>query len=204
MLIMLSVLTICRMANAQSAEVQQLLLNVEKLSQLKNILSDMKKGYTVISSGYQAVQNIARGNFSIHEVFLDGLMAVSPEVKKYRRVADIVAAQKDLITEYKRALKRFSGSDLFNPGEMEYLSNVYGSLTRASLDNIDELTMVITASKLRMNDEERLRSIDRIFEDTVGKLGFLRSFNRQASLLLLQRKQAKAELQTTKTLFQGN
>lgn len=30
---------------AQSQEAQQLLLNVEKLSQLKNILADMKKGY---------------------------------------------------------------------------------------------------------------------------------------------------------------
>jgi hypothetical protein len=204
MLMMLSVLCFCGLANAQSTEAQQLLLNVEKLSQLKNILSDMKKGYMVVSNGYNAVQNIAEGNFSIHEVFLDGLMAVSPEIRKYRRVADIVSAQKDLVREYKSALKRFSGSDLFNAGELEYLSNVYGSLTRASLENLDELTMVITSSKLRMNDEERLHMIDRIFEDTLGKLGFLRSFNQQAGLLLLQRKKAKAELETIKTLFRSN
>lgn len=197
----LSVLCFCQLANAQSPEAQQLLLNVEKLSQLRNILSDMKKGYMVISNGYQAVQHIAQGNFSIHEVFLDGLMAVSPEVRKYGRVADIIADQKDLVREYKSALKRFSGSELFNAGELEYLSSVYGSLASASLDNLDELTMVITSSKLRMNDEERLSSIDRIFEDTLGKLSFLRSFNRQAGLLLLQRKRAKAELETTKTLF---
>lgn len=45
--------------HAQSAEIQQLLLNVEKLSQLKNILTDMKKGYTIISNGYNSVKNIA-------------------------------------------------------------------------------------------------------------------------------------------------
>ncbi|PWS26189.1 hypothetical protein DHW03_15450 [Pedobacter yonginense] len=199
-LVLLSLLSFCKIADAQSTEAQQLLLNVEKLSQLKNILSDMKKGYMVVSNGYQGVQHIAEGNFSIHEVFLDGLMAVSPEVRKYRRVADIIAAQKDLVIEYKSALKRFSGSDLFDAGEMDYLSSVYGSLAKGSLDNLDELTMVITSSKLRMNDEERLHSIDRIFEDTLGKLDFLRSFNQQAGLLLLQRKRAKADLETTKTL----
>jgi len=201
MLVMLPVLCFPRIAGAQSTEAQQLLLNVEKLSQLKNILSDMKKGYTVISNGYNAVQNIAQGNFSIHEVFMDGLMAVSPEVRKYRRIADIISAQKDLSTEYKSALKRFGKSNLFNAREMEYLSSVYGSLIAGSLGNIDELTLVITSSKLRMNDEERLRNIDRIFEDSQGKLSFLRSINQQAGLLLLQRKKAKAELETTKTLF---
>lgn len=204
MLVIFPVVCFYQLVKAQSAEAQQLLLNVEKLSQLKNILSDMKKGYMVVSNGYNAVQNIAEGNFSIHEVFLDGLMAVSPEVRKYRRVTDIVSAQKDLVREYKNALNKFSASDLFNAGEMKYLSSVYGSLAKASLDNLDELTMVITASKLRMNDEERLHSIDRIFEDAQGKLSFLRSFNQQAGLLLLQRKRAKADLETTKSLFKVN
>ncbi|MGY4383932.1 preprotein translocase subunit YajC [Pedobacter sp. UYP24] len=58
-------------SRAQSTEVQQLLLNVEKLSQLKNILSDMKKGYTIVTNGYNAVKNISQGNFSLHEVFLE-------------------------------------------------------------------------------------------------------------------------------------
>ncbi len=36
-------------ATAQSNEVTQLLLNVEKLTQFKQILSDMKKGYQILS-----------------------------------------------------------------------------------------------------------------------------------------------------------
>jgi hypothetical protein len=78
--------------SAQSTEVQQLLLNVEKLSQFKNILRDMKTGYQIISTGYNAVLDISKGNFSLHETFLDGLMAVSPEVRKYHKIAGIVAA----------------------------------------------------------------------------------------------------------------
>ncbi|WP_316795339.1 TerB family tellurite resistance protein [Pedobacter agri] len=188
-------------ASAQSNEAKQLMLNVEKLSQLKNILSDMKKGYTVVSQGYGKVAAIASGNFSLHEVFLDGLMVVSTEVKKYRRVADIISYQKNIVSEYKGALRAFRGADIFNAGELDYLGNVYSSLFDASLQNLEDLAMVITSSKLRMSDEERLRAIDRIFLDTADKLEFLRGFNRQAVVLFKQKQKEKRELVQLKMYY---
>lgn len=188
----------------QSTEAQQLLINVEKLTQLKSILSDMKKGYTIIANGYNAVKNISQGNFSLHETFLDGLMLVSPEVRKYGRVADIITAQKDIVSEYKRSLKNFQRSGIMNGDELGYISRVYSGLFSQSMDNLDELTLVLTAGSLRMSDEERLASIDRIFKDTSEKLTFLRSFNQQASTLLIQRKGALADMQGTQALFKIN
>lgn len=185
----------------QSSEATQLLLNVEKLSQLKNILTDMKKGYTIVSNGYRSVKNIAEGNFSLHEVFLDGLMLVSPEVKKYARVGDIISYQKNIVSESGRALKGFRASDVFSIGELEYVGLVYGNLLDQSLQNLEDLTMVITSSKLRMSDEERLKAIDRIFLDTQDKLMFLRNFNSQANMLLLQKKKQQKEISTLKGLY---
>lgn len=186
---------------AQSQEAQQLLLNVEKLSQLKNILADMKKGYQVISGGYNTIKNISQGNFSLHEVFLDGLTLVSPEVKKYRRVADIISYQKNIVSEYKSAFKRFNASAIFSPGEINYLDRVYKQLFDQSIDNLDELAMIITSSKLRMSDSERLQAIDRIFEDVENKLVFLRDFNSKASLLSLAREKQRNELKQTMSLY---
>jgi hypothetical protein len=188
-------------ARAQSSEATQLMLNVEKLSQLKNILADMKKGYTVVSQGYKKVKDIASGNFSLHEVFLDGLMVVSPEVKKYRRVADIISVQKSIVSEYKAALRAFRGADVFNAGELGYLGNVYSSLFDASLQNLEDLTMVITSSKLRMSDEERLKAIDRIFLDTSDKLEFLRDFNRGALVLFKQKQKEKREIEQLRMYY---
>lgn len=188
-------------ASAQSHEAKQLMLNVEKLSQLKNILSDMKKGYTVVSQGYSKVKDIASGNFSLHEVFLDGLMVVSPEVKKYRRVADIISAQKNILAEYKAALRAFRGADVFNVSELDYMGRVYSSLFDASLQNLEDLTMVITSSKLRMSDEQRLRAIDRIFLDALDKLEFLRDFNREAIVLFRQKQKEKREIGQLKMYY---
>lgn len=190
-----------RSVRAQSTEIQQLLLNVEKLSQFKNILSDMKKGYTVLTTGYNAVKGIAQGNFSLHETFMDGLMLVSPEVRKYRRVADIIACQSAIVSEYRTAFARFKASDNFNLSEVDYLGRVYGQLFSQSADNLDELLMVITSGELRMSDDERLQAIDRIYADTSDKLNFLRSFNRQTSILNLQRQKEKADIKGMSNYF---
>lgn len=179
---------------AQSTEAQQLLLNVEKLTQLKSILEDMKKGYQVISQGYTAIRDISQGNFSLHQVFLDGLLLVKPEIKNYYRVADIISSQKDILSEYRYAFDRFKKSGNFSEGEIRYLAAVYERLSEESKDNLDDLLMVVTSSKLRMSDDERLQMIDRIFEDTRDKLSFLRHFNQQTALLSNQRTKEKADI----------
>lgn len=200
-LLMLFMVITGQQIKAQSTEVQQLLLNVEKLSQLKNILSDMKKGYTILSGGYNAIKNISQGNFSLHEVFLDGLMLVSPEVKKYRRVIDVINYQKRIVSEYQTAFRQFKATNNFNALEIDYLGRVYKQLLDLSLDNLDQLIMIITSSKLRMSDEERLRAIDKIFEDTEDKLTFLRNFNAQTLSLSFQRDKERADINQSLNLF---
>lgn len=192
MLALVMVMTV--KASSQSSEVQQLLLNVEKLSQLKNILSDMKKGFTVLNNGYNTVRNVAQGNFSLHEVFLNGLMVVSPEVRKYHKVAEIVRFQSAIVSDYKALFKRLSATDVFSTADLGYLDKVYARLNKESLQNLDRLLMVITTSKLRMSDEERLKAIDRIHSDMSDKLDFLRAFNRQTTLLGLQRAKERSEV----------
>jgi len=186
---------------AQSSEAKQLLLNTEKLSQLKGILSSMKEGYEILAKGYGSVKDIAEGNFSLHKGFLDSLLVVSPAVKKYRRLVDILDYQKRIVSEYKSALSAFRSADIFNPSELEYMSSVYSGLFEASLQNLEDLAMVVTSSKLRMNDEERLRAIDRIFLDTEDKLVFLRSFNQRAVLLFHQKKKEKREIETLRAYY---
>ncbi len=186
---------------AQSTEVQQLLLNVEKLSQFKNILKDMKAGYQIISSGYNAVRDISKGNFSLHETFLDGLMAVSPEVRKYHKVVDIVKMQGTILSEYRSAFSRFKSGGQFTVAEVNYMTSVYGQLNKQSLQNLDALLMVITAGELMMSDDQRLAAIDRICLDMQEKLSFLRHFNSQGIGILRQRNLEQRDVSSMQELF---
>ncbi|MFL9829716.1 TerB family tellurite resistance protein [Flavobacterium sp. ST-87] len=186
---------------AQAQEMQQLLLNIEKLAQFKQILQDMKKGYVILNGGYNTIKDLSQGNFSLHQTFMDGLMQVSPNVRKYKRIGEIANYQMLLVKEYKGALRRFKSSSLFDDKEMRYIEKVYANLFKQSLRNLDELTTVITANKLRMSDDERLESIDRIYADMQDKLVFLRNFNANTSVLTIQRSKEYNDVNALRDLY---
>ncbi|MDD2305013.1 MAG: TerB family tellurite resistance protein [Prolixibacteraceae bacterium] len=188
-------------AMAQTDEIAQLLLNVEKLAQFKQILSDMKKGYEILNGGYNTIKDLSQGNFSLHKTFLDALMEVSPTVKKYKRVADIINYQVILVKEYKSAFNRFKQDNNFNQQELVYLSRVYENLFKQSLNNLDNLATIITANKLRMSDDERLDAIDKIFADMQDKLLFLRYFNNNTTVLALQRAKERNDANTMRLVY---
>ncbi|PLK44992.1 hypothetical protein [Emticicia sp. TH156] len=188
-------------AFAQETEIAQLLLNLEKLRQFRSILKQMKQGYEILTGGYNTVINIAQRNFKIHKAFLDGLLAVSPTVRKYKRATDIIDFQISLVREYKAAFGRFQQDNHFTQEELTYINSIYTNLLKQSLRNLDELTAVVTAGKMRMSDDERLKAIDRIFEDMADKLVFLRQFNRNTTLLAVQRAKEKNDVNTIRHIY---
>lgn len=189
---------------AQSQEAKQLLLDVQKLASLKNILTDLKKGYEIVSGGYNTIKNISEGNFNLHNTFLNSLLEVSPAVRKYKRIADIIAVQINIVTEYKSAFRKFRISNLFNPDEIDYLSKVYKNLFNQSLKNLDALVTVVTAGQLRMSDDERLSAIDDIWKEAENERMFLRHFNNSTKILALQRAKEKNDVFTMNQLYNVN
>ena len=187
-------------SNAQSDEVQQLLLNVEKLAQFKKILKNMKDAYTIIFKGYTAVKDLSQGNFTLHKTFLDGLREVSPAVKKYKRITDIFTYQARILKEYKAAWQQFRDDKQFTSTEIDYLGKVYSNLFNETLKSLEELAMVITSGKLRMSDDERLQAIDRIYENVIDQYSFLNEFNNNTAILSLQRKSEQAEIKMSRII----
>lgn len=186
---------------AQGEEAEQLLLNVEKLAQLKQILTNLKKGYQIVSTGYNTIKNLSQGNFDLHKSFLDGLLAVSPAVRNYKKVTDIINYQILIVKEYKNAYRRFNQDDSFTPEEINYLGIVYSNLFNQSLKNLDALATVITANTLRMSDDERLKAVDYIFNDIQDKLVFLRHFNNNTTILAIQRAREKKDANTLQKIY---
>lgn len=182
--------------NAQSQEIQQLVLNIEKLSQFKGILKDMKKGYDILSGGYNAVRDLSQGNFTLHKRFLDALFQVSPLVRNYKKVGDIITFQVLLLKESKAAFAHYSKSGSFTPQEINYFGKVYENLLGQSLRNLDELLMILSANTLRMSDDERLQAIDKIYAQMEDKLLFVRNFNASSNVLALQRARESNDINT--------
>ena len=197
------ILIMCSMSfqlKAQSEEVQQLLLNIEKLAQFKKILQNMYDGYKLLNKGYTAVKNISEGNFNLHKTFLDGLLEVSPAVKKYKRITDIINYQIRIAKEYKLAFNRFKEEKQFTADEIDYLGKVYNNLFNESLKSLDELAMAITSGKLRMSDDERLQAIDKIYLAVEDQYSFLKDFTNNTNMLSMQRKSEQAQIKMSRRL----
>lgn len=186
---------------AQSNELVQLILNVEKLNQLKTILQRMKDGYEMLKNGYHAVQDISKGHFSLHKVFLDKLMEVSPLVRNYSKVVQIISNQATIVKEYKAAFAACKNLNVFSLSDIEYLQGVYTNLTGKSARSLDELIMVITAGQVRMTDAERMQFIDEIHSDVMEQLSFLRYFNNKTLLLGAQKQKGLEETTRLQELF---
>ena len=161
----------------------------------------MKKGYQIYQQGYGTISNLSKGNFDLHNGYLTGLMAVSPSVQNYGRVAEIISQQASILSEYKRSFSRFKQSGSFNASELSYMNNVFNQVAKQSMNDIDELSNLMTAGKLRMSDDDRLRAIDRIYNSSSDQLQFVRYFNRQGNLLSLQRTKETNEVNTLKQLY---
>jgi hypothetical protein len=164
------------------------------------VLTNLYKDYEVLETGYTAIRNISEGNFNLHKAFLDGLLAVSPTVRKYERIVDIINDQGKIVSEYKNAYGLFRWDKHFTPDELVYQSTVYNNLITKSGKNLEDLLNVITASKLRMNDAERLDAIDRIYAHTHDQLSFLRQFNSKTSILAIQRAKEEQDIGSVKAL----
>lgn len=161
----------------------------------------MYDGWKVINQGYNTIKDISSGNFSLHKGFLDALMEVSPVVKKYKRITDIVNYQLQIVKQYKLAFQQFKDGGAFTPQEIDYIGKVYSNLFNESVKNLDELFMVITARQLRMSDDERMQAIDRIYARIEEQFSFLQDFNSSTGYLSLQRKAEQTEINMSKKIY---
>ena len=190
---MLAVLLKPTLGFSQSHEATQLMLNYEKLIQMKEILDNMYKGYIILDKGYTKVKDIAEGNFKLHEAFLNELLKVSPEVRNYFRIAEIIQYQQRIVNEYKFTYSQMKSNWIFSGPELSIMADLYEGLFKASLRNLDEVVMILTTGELRMSDFERLEAIDRLHREMSGLLISLREINREISMLGNQRKRIRNE-----------
>jgi hypothetical protein len=149
--------------SAQAFDLQQLALDIEKLTELRQVLTDLKQGYQVLEAGYTEVRDLSKSSFDLHKAFLDALLAVSPEVRQYRRVKDIVLLETSMISRYGSLLGRLGlGSRLSGP-ELLLIGQACNGLIDESERALDDLADILTDGVLRASDAERIGAIDRLY-----------------------------------------
>jgi len=159
------------------------------------------KGNDIMQDGLTLISDIKKGDLSLHTVFFNHLKTVSPAVKNYSKVADMLTMQIKILTDYKIYAKQFKSSGVFSDNEIEYLNSVFTSLQNRVLEDADQLLILLTDAELQMKDNERLKRIDKLYTETSEQYEFLYGFGQRVQLQTLQRQRELKDMETLKKIY---
>lgn len=200
-ILLLSLSLGAKTSNAQSAELEQLTLDISKLAQLKSILQDMYSYYTILDKGYEDIKGIAKGNFNLHQTYMNGLLVPSPAVSSDPQVQAILQDQAQLLQAYDAIVAAFQADPHLTPAEVTRLTTVCTGVLQASAEDLNELAMVLTDGVLRMSDDERLTAIERIHRDITDRLAYLRSLATTVARVSASRRGRASDALTLQKLY---
>jgi hypothetical protein len=188
-------------AQAQISALEQLELDLSKLSELKGSLQDMYSNYQILSQEYGQLQHVAKGNFQLHLAYINSLLEVSAPVQSDPRVTDISTTQAQILQLYQAAYASYSASPYLSPQDKASLDGLYQSMLNQCVQDMGEVNMVLTPGVLSMTDDERLSVLNRLDERMRSRLLMVMALNRKVSLLLMQRGRHASDISNLQKLY---
>lgn len=185
----------------QSYQARVLLLDMQKLSQLKATLKDMKKDYRVLSQGYDALRDVSRAAFELRKTFQDALWRASPAVRSYWKVPALITMEREVARACAADPARLVATGDIPPGEADYLSSVYQAVAAGALQRLEELTTVLTDHTVEMTDAERLAAVDRIYREIQESRTFVTQFTSRAAGLARAREAERGGARALRELY---
>jgi hypothetical protein len=183
--------------NQKSTQKKYLL---QQIAALKVYLGYAKKGYTIVTSGVNTIRNIKEGDLNLHRDFFNRLKNVNPSIRKYVKVADIIAYQLKIIKQTKITIQQIRETKQFTEAELGHCKQVFNNLLYECTKTVEELILVTTSGKLEMKDDERLKRIDGLYANVQDKYSFACSFSEDMGLLAVQRLGEQMEINRSKLI----
>lgn len=173
---------------------------LQQIAALQVYIGYAKKGYNIVTSGVNTIRNIKNGDLNLHRDFFNSLKNVNPAIRRYAKVADIIAYQVKIIKQTKGTLQQIRETKQFTETELDYCKQVFDNLLDECMKTVEELILVTTSGKLEMKDDERLKRIDRLYADVQDKYSFTCSFSEDMGILAVQRLGEQMEINRSKLI----
>jgi hypothetical protein len=137
----------------------------------------------------------------LYKGYYDELNKVRGLIADYDEVKNVISKQKQLVSEYRQASSLFNRDAHFSAAELQYMGNIYNGILQESLQNLDQLLIVVSNLSTQMDDAERLQKISQAAKSMQTNLDHLRQFTRQNASLSLERAKDVQDRQSVKRLY---
>ena len=133
--------------------------------------------------------------------YYEELAKVKAMITYYQRIREVAQKQVAMVAEYSRAWALIRSDQNFTVKELNYMEKVYSGILQASIQNIDQITLIIESFALQMSDAKRLQLINDAADKIDNTYDDLRRFNQQNMILSLQRAKTAKEVAAVKKLY---
>ena len=170
---------------------------LQQIAALQVYASYYKAGNNIAHNGLGSITGSLKSENGLHTTYYNNLNHVSPVVKNNKQVSDILQWQKDILARMNMLDKTANLTD----GERKYIIQVKAALFKDCDQQITELQNVVTDSKLKMSDEERLKHIDVIHSAMQNNYRFASAFADQVKVYAVQRSQENNNVISEKKIY---
>jgi len=151
----------------------------EQVAALKAYKGVLTKGYNIVKDGTRTISDLKNGDLNLHTTFFNGLKGVNPSIRNWNTIPDIVNYQVAIIKLHQSSMQTIKSSNMYDEGELQYVSRVFKTLLDECARAIDELTNLITANRLEMADDQRIKRLQDLHDSMVFRFQFMQGFVRR-------------------------
>ncbi|MFB9843939.1 conjugal transfer protein TraI [Mucilaginibacter ginsenosidivorans] len=129
------------------------------------------------------------------------LYTVKEIITNYEQVRNITLEQEALVREYQSGWSLTRQDKHFSAEELKYIASVYTGILKASVNNLDQLLVLVNSFKTQMSDGRRMELINATSRRVDENYNDLKEFNNQNIILSLERAHDEDDIQSTKNLY---
>lgn len=137
----------------------------------------------------------------IYKKYFDELHKVKVLITYYQRIKDITQRQLQIVAQYKQAWQFIRQDKNFTPEEVVYMGRVYDGIIRETLENINQLSLVVNSFQTQMSDAKRIEIIALVDRKVQENYSDLLRFNTENAMLSLKRAKDFHEVEMVKRMY---
>ena len=138
---------------------------------------------------------------TLYKKYYDELWKVRNTISTYKRISLIVQRQKQIVEQYRFTWGMINRDKHFTKAEIDYMYYVYTGILDESVNNLDQLLLIINSFRTQMSDAKRLELINEAGERVEQNYTDLQQFNNQNIQLSLNRAKDQHEVESIKKLY---
>lgn len=171
---------------------------LQQIAAYNALKAEIKQGYGVMKNGLGGIRDINTAELNAHTAYYQSLKTPSTSVKNNTQVKDILNYQTYISTVFNQT---FSG---LTTDEQQYVTAVKNNVFDECNHDLTDLRNLLTANKLQLSDDERLKRLNAIHGAMLDKYQFSQNFTNSLKILALRRQQNANDAQTLTTLYENH